>query len=168
MTGREKNGRYKKGHKSSKFWLGKNRPKQSMEVKEKISASSKGVKKSSTHRDNISKSKEGEKNPSWKGGKFIVPSGHILVRSTDHPMRNVNGYVYEHRLVMENKIGRILEKSEIVHHIDLNPGNNDLENLFLTERKGHSKVHRSLENITRNLIKDGTIKFNPKTGEYGK
>ena len=46
-----------------------------------------------------------------------------------------------HRWVMEKKLGRRLEKGEIVHHIDGNRQNNDLENLKLLTAKEHFKLH---------------------------
>jgi len=39
--------------------------------------------------------------------------------------------VGKHRLVMEEYLGRMLEPWETVHHIDLNPSNNDITNLQL-------------------------------------
>lgn len=74
----------------------------------------------------------------WKGGLF------------DH-----NGYkrinVYEgdgnrrlpmqHVDIMENHIGRKLEPDEIVHHIDRNRSNNELDNLQIMKRTDHSKLH---------------------------
>ena len=39
--------------------------------------------------------------------------------------------ITEHRLVMEKYIGRKLKKGEIVHHIDHDRSNNNIENLIL-------------------------------------
>lgn len=52
-----------------------------------------------------------------------------------------NGYVYEHRYVVEKEIGRPLKKSEIVHHIDGNKLNNDISNLMLMTRSEHAHLH---------------------------
>lgn len=49
--------------------------------------------------------------------------------------------VYVHRQVMEKKLGRLLEKDEVVHHIDENKRNNDPCNLDLTNRSSHGKHH---------------------------
>ena len=46
-----------------------------------------------------------------------------------------------HRKVMEENLGRKLESSEIVHHIDGNTLNNSLDNLELTTRSKHAKEH---------------------------
>lgn len=49
--------------------------------------------------------------------------------------------VYEHRQVMENRLGRPLLPSEIVHHRDGDKGNNDPKNLELTSRGDHIRTH---------------------------
>ena len=52
----------------------------------------------------------------------------------------------EHRLVMEDKLGRYLTPEEEVHHIDGNRANNDPDNLRLFPNKAtHAAHHRRLE-----------------------
>ena len=51
----------------------------------------------------------------------------------------------EHILVMEKYLGRKLNKGEVVHHIDGNKTNNDINNLKLMTAKEHSKMHREKE-----------------------
>jgi hypothetical protein len=77
----------------------------------------------------------GKNNPSWRGGKIITELGYIRIRNQNHP-RAVNGYVLEHIIVMENKIGRPLKKGERIHHIDHNPANNHPDNLKLYASNG--------------------------------
>ena len=68
--------------------------------------------------------------PNWKGGRYQV--GHYwYVRADDHPNATKAGYVAEHRIVMETKLGRFLTRREVVHHIDGNPENNAPENLMV-------------------------------------
>lgn len=56
--------------------------------------------------------------------------------------RKVNGRsIDEHRLVMENHIGRRLEKSEIVHHINGDRFDNRIENLMICSHREHSIIH---------------------------
>ena len=76
----------------------------------------------------------GDKNPAWKGGRFTEKRGYVNVWVPDHPYANKSGYIREHRLVMENHIGRYLTKDEVVHHKDENPSNNDISNLELYEK----------------------------------
>ena len=58
-----------------------------------------------------------------------------------HPNANAHNYVPYHRLVMENYIGRYLNKDEVVHHKDGNKNNNDISNLELMKNSEHSKEH---------------------------
>lgn len=48
-----------------------------------------------------------------------------------------SGYKYEHRVVMEKHLGRALNRSEIVHHIDGNRENNDISNLQVMSKREH-------------------------------
>ena len=49
----------------------------------------------------------------------------------------------EHRLVMEQHMGRPLEPWELVHHKDQNPGNNNIDNLELTTWPDHTQSHHT-------------------------
>mgnify|MGYP003440453698 FL=1 len=62
--------------------------------------------------------------------------------TTWHPNSNSRWYVAEHRLIVEENIGRILLPSEIVHHIDGNKKNNDISNLEIITNQGkHASLH---------------------------
>ena len=56
----------------------------------------------------------------------------------------LNGYVMEHRYVVEKYLGRILRDDEIVHHIDGNKRNNAIENLMVMTQSEHAKLHARL------------------------
>ena len=61
----------------------------------------------------------------------------------------VNGKkIDEHRYIMEQYLGRKLEKDEVVHHKDGNKRNNNIENLELTTRSKHSREHQLERTIT--------------------
>lgn len=88
--------------------------------------------------------RNGELHPDWKGGVTVDKSGYILRYHPKHPEANNSGYVREHRLVMEQKLGRPLERSEVVHHIDDDPSNNHPDNLRLFASIGeHLKATRT-------------------------
>lgn len=70
------------------------------------------------------------RNGNWKGGvRYDGP--YVLELCPDHPHATTAGYVRKHRLVMEDKLGRHLLPTEVVHHKDDNPANNDPDNLEL-------------------------------------
>jgi len=87
---------------------------------------------------------KGETHPSWKGGRKICGDGYIVVKKWNHPYCDVQGYVLEHRLVMEKHLGRYLDPKEVVHHINGIKSDNRIENLMLFE--SHSK-HMAYEKI---------------------
>jgi hypothetical protein len=83
----------------------------------------------------------GEGNSNWKGGR-CYSHGYILVYCPDHPHPNhLDGYVFEHRLVMGRKIGRYLRPNEVVHHKDGQRDNNDPNNLVLLTKIEHDRLH---------------------------
>lgn len=83
--------------------------------------------------------RHGAQAANWKGGVRIY-NGYRLLHRPDHP-NAVNGYVFEHRLVMEEQIGRLLEPDEIVHHLNRDRLDNSPENLELCKRGQHVRQH---------------------------
>jgi len=52
-----------------------------------------------------------------------------------------NRYVYEHRLIMERKLGRLLEPDEVIHHLNGDKLDNREDNLQLLTRGVHTSGH---------------------------
>lgn len=67
----------------------------------------------------------------WKGGRNKHPSGYIKAKADGHPFADKNGYVMEHRLVMEKVLKRIILPNERVHHKNGKRDDNRPENLEL-------------------------------------
>lgn len=77
------------------------------------------------------------------------------------------GLVPIHLLVMEEHIGRPVAKNEVVHHIDLDRGNYNIENLCLCKNKSeHGKLHWQIQRLIKQLMSMGLVSFDPKKGYY--
>jgi hypothetical protein len=85
----------------------------------------------------------GPANGNWKGGRTVTQDGYVLIRvGKDHPMADVRGYAYEHRLVAAEKTGRYLTSEEIAHHEDEIKNNNSPSNIEpLPNRSAHMRLH---------------------------
>lgn len=74
----------------------------------------------------------GTGNPFWKGGRGLNADGYVRVQvyDPDHAGRK-SIRKFEHTLVMEKHIGRLLTKDETVHHKNGDRADNRIENLEL-------------------------------------
>lgn len=59
----------------------------------------------------------------------VNTGGYVLIYRPAHPQADANGYVTEHRLVVEAAIEKVLRRSAPVHHVDLSKQNNATGNL---------------------------------------
>ena len=103
---------------------------------------------------------KGKGNPKWKEGKRIH-NGYIQLYMKGHHLADSIGYVAEHRLVMEEKLGRKLKKEELVHHINGKRDDNRPENLMLTMRNSHlQRLHKNHQSeIIEETKKHIIVKF---------
>lgn len=95
------------------------------------------------HIESNRKYNSGHNGSNWKGGRRLTTEGYVKLYMPDHP-HSIAGAVYEHRFVMEQHIGRLLTKDEIVHHVNGNKSDNRIENLLLLSQEEHSKLHSEL------------------------
>ena len=63
------------------------------------------------------------------------------------------GYIYEHRYVLEQKIGRYLESDEIAHHLNENKNDNRPENLGIKEKTEHNSFHGKARGLKTVILK---------------
>lgn len=64
----------------------------------------------------------------------------------EHPKSTKKGWIQEHRVVAEQIVGRILKPEEVVHHIDENTTNNNVNNLMVfATSNDHAAYHGGRE-----------------------
>lgn len=100
---------------------------------------------------------KGAAHGSWRGGRTISGEGYVLVHvPPEHPyasMRNRQGYVPEHRLVMAQALGRPLASQETVHHLNGDRKDNRLQNLQLRQGKhGNGVQMRCADCGSHNIV----------------
>lgn len=99
----------------------------------------------------------GAEAPTWKGGTRIV-KGYVMCWMPEHPNATKQGYVAEHRLVVERMIQRLLLPSEVVHHKDGAPRNNAPSNLQVFDSNADHLRHE-LKGHIPNWSNDGRRKI---------
>jgi hypothetical protein len=73
--------------------------------------------------------------------KYRFCNGYKVILLPSHPYAQKHGLVREHRLVMEQYLGRYLKRGEVVHHINGDKGDNRIENLKLFNKRDHDIFH---------------------------
>lgn len=70
-------------------------------------------------------------NTKRRGETWRHESGAIYRHAPWHPHADADGYVAEHRLVMEAYVGRLLRRGERIFHRNEDKGDNRIANLRL-------------------------------------
>jgi HNH endonuclease len=96
-----------------------------------------------------------------------IGDSHVMVRASNHPSATVTGMVPEHRLVVEELLGRLLDPSELIHHINCIKSDNHPENLVLCNGIAeHNIAHASLNKCVAELLSCGVLWFDRDSMSY--
>lgn len=111
---------------------------------------------------NPMKCKIGARYPNWKGGVVSDGQGYLMVKKPDwYTGRPNSDYVFQHSVVMCEALGLTeIPKGFIVHHIDYNPHNNNINNLALIQMGGHCRLH----NIEKTMMMPCKVQRLSNTG----
>jgi hypothetical protein len=76
----------------------------------------------------------------------INDKGYVLIWEPEHPNISQGGWQFEHRLVVEQALGRYLVTAEQVDHINQDKSDNRIENLQVLDASSHS-IKTNAENL---------------------
>lgn len=113
---------------------------------------------------------KGSLNASWKSDERISTYGYKMIRCLDHPFKNGDDFVFEHRLIVEANLlvpenstmingKRYLLPDWDVHHIDFNRLNNNPQNLFPLPTGLHMSFHNKNKDLKENSIEERRSRF---------
>lgn len=92
--------------------------------------------------------------------------GYIEVYFPKHPDANSNGMMMQHRLVMEEMIGRRLETHEHVHHKNGVKNDNEPPNLELLNIGDHSRLTLQIAKKKRASAAEEVARIRAENAEY--
>ena len=97
-------------------------------------------------------------------------NGYEMVYMPTHHRADSTGYVYEHIVIAEKKLGRLLNKNECVHHLNEIRNDNREENLIIFKTiSDHTAFHNGCEIELEGDVYVAKIHPNnicPSCGEY--
>ncbi len=107
----------------------------------------------------------------WNGGRHVNKNGYVSVWvDPDSPyadMRDADGQMSEHRLVMAQALGRSLYPWEEVHHKNHVKHDNSIDNLELVDKKTHAFMHASVSHLLERIAElEGIVEW--YRNKYGK
>jgi hypothetical protein len=76
----------------------------------------------------------------WQGGRWYTSGGYIMIYLPSHPRADRRGYIYEHIVVLEDKLRRKLKSREISHHLNGVKDDNRPINLVALTSQKHQQV----------------------------
>ncbi len=100
--------------------------------------------KQKLHLERLNENQKEENNRNWKGGKMKHQGYNMILKPTHPRAKSNHGYVYEHILKIEEKLGRYLEVDEVVHHINEKRDDNRIENLKVMKKGEHQSHHSKI------------------------
>lgn len=110
----------------------------------------------------------GSRNHQYVSGRRVDLDGYVLVTApTDHPHarqrpNRVGKIIYEHRLVMEKKLGRYLSPEEVVDHVDGLTLHNAPDNLRLFASNGQH-LSATISGTERQWSEAGRVNIGART-----
>lgn len=112
---------------------------------------------------------KGNKNASWISDRKKSRFGYVQIRCLEHPFKDLQGFVFEHRLIAERFLlndtnsvvvngKKYLSPDFVVHHKNFDRQDNRVENLVVMTKEEHQKLHAKLNGAKRDMITGRFVK----------